>query len=67
MSAFVPPADEQAEEILSDLRSDPRVTVPDGVTVDDIEKTIDPEKPVSVNFKTVLEGLRGAGNGDDEQ
>lgn len=58
MNEFIPPVDEQAADILGDLRAEPDVDVPPDLTAGDIEKAIDPDAPVSVNFKTVLDAIR---------
>ena len=58
MNEFIPPVDEQAEEILRDLRADTRIDLAPSITAAEIERSIDPEAPTSVNFKTVLEALR---------
>ena len=54
---FIPEPEDQAEEILELLR-DHGFDV-DGVEPEDIVPTIDSEKPVSVNLRTVADGLKG--------
>lgn len=55
---FIPPADEQAEEILDELRSN--FDLAEDITAADIEPNVDPEKPVSVNLRRVRESLEDA-------
>lgn len=54
---FIPEPEDQAEEILELLR-DHGFDV-DGIDPVDIVQTIDSEKPVSVNLRTVADGLKG--------
>lgn len=57
--ALVPSAEEQAEEILAELRDHPNADVPEGLTKADLIETIDEDRPVSVNLKAVIDGLGG--------
>lgn len=51
-----PPGREQAEQIMEQLRAD-NIDVPDDLTVDEIEDSIDPEKPMPVNYSSVVDDL----------
>lgn len=58
MNQFISPADEQAEEIV-EMLEDNGLAEPGELDVDEIEQGIDPDKPVSVNFKEIADGLNG--------
>lgn len=55
---FIPDPEEQAEEILRLLRSN-GFDVDPSIEPEDLTASIDPDKPVSVNLKTVAEGFEG--------
>lgn len=48
-------AEAQAERILEELRSNPRVALPADVDVEDVVEAIDPTVPEPVNLNRVLE------------
>lgn len=55
---FIPEPEDQAEEILELLQAN--FDLAEGITVEDIEPNVDPEKPVSVNLRAVREALENA-------
>lgn len=58
-NSVVPPPEEQAAEILEILRDRENIDVSPDIAPADIVDNIDPEKPVSVNLRTVAEAFEG--------
>lgn len=58
MNRFIPDPLEQAGEILEMLETN-GLDVADSIEPEDIVGNIDPEKPVSVNFRTVADAFKG--------
>lgn len=56
-SEFVPPPDEQAEEIIAELRALEGFDLAADIAPADIVDNIDPDKPTSVNLRRVREAL----------
>lgn len=57
MNEFTPPVEEQAREIYDLLVQRDDVDLAEEIKPSDLERAIDGTKPVSVNLKTVLDGL----------